>query len=776
MIFFSFTGFSNALAFKNIGTHEIEEIEKFVRDDLIEIIQLKCQSEEALDDIKTDFFGIYFNDHTKFQFAERDKKIITNICHYVKSSLRSSDIQYFSKIETDKTPIWTDKWFFQTESTTNSLPLSNSPITQTHKVLQIFLDTANANVLKPKHGYRYSQKIKSFAAYFKMLAGRLAYETMHRNFSLALPSISTINQYINQSHHTVVEGQIRCDELLSYLNSRNLPLVVSIAEDATRITNRIQYNKKTNELIGFVLPLNYDGLPIPMTYKAKSAETMHRLFTSKVPVANHMNAIMAQPLGKVPPFCLLLFGTDTKYTAKQVSKRWKFIVDELNNRNIKVLTISSDSDPKYNCAMRINNFLGVRQTTLRHVEWFCCDVNLDGPFYVQDTPHIGTKGRNAFLKTWTQPKRLPFGDKYYIQVEHLEFLTEHFSKDKHLLTKTVLSPIDRMNFGSVEKICDQNVISLLKQHVRGSEGTAKYLEILRNVIDAFMKNDLSPEERIKKMWYSIFIVRLWRKYIARKKDLTLKQNFISSYLYSCLEINAHSLILIILHLKKSNQSHLFKPIYFSSQSCESFFRKMRSFTTVFSTVTNFTTKEFLSRVRNNELLGEISVSNTDFEYPRSLNSAEMDSSTFELPSEQEVFRIVEECKSQAITDAVKLGLIKKPIHKIPCEIIPYAPKLNKVTKQIASLSIRDEIPKDNIVNLQNPNLKNFAWKFEGRMVKETSSYVEIYGVKRRLIVKKTSLCWLLGKDPTKLSSDRIQRVKNTYAIYQPKRKKKQKKR
>lgn len=39
---------------------------------------------------------------------------------------------------------------------------------------------------------------------------------------------------------------------------------------------------------------------------------------------------------------------------------------------------------------------------------------------------------------------------------------------------------------------DQNVINLLLQHVRDSSGTAKYLEIMRKIIDSYMDQSLKP--------------------------------------------------------------------------------------------------------------------------------------------------------------------------------------------------------------------------------------------------------------------------------------------
>lgn len=74
---------------------------------------------------------------------------------------------------------------------------------------------------------------------------------------------------------------------------------------------------------------------------------------------------------------------------------------------------------------------------------------------------------------------------------------------------------------------------------------------------------------------------------------------------------------------------------------------------------------------------------------------------------------------------------------------------------------------------QNPQFiiikyKNeFMWaklcsdKFGNAKVSENSPYVEIYSdFYRRAIVKKTSFCWLLRNDHARISSDKLERVKN----------------
>lgn len=179
-------------------------------------------------------------------------------------------------------------------------------------------------------------------------------------------------------------------------------------------------------------------------------------------------------------------------------------------------------------------------------DWFSCHENAV-TFFLQDFVHIGTKLRNFLLRTISNQMKLPFG-KYFINLNHLYILLKSFTKDKHQLTATVLNPNDRQKFSSVLKMCHPRVIQLLKVHVKESEGTVFYLQMMNDVIGALMNVDLTPLQRIRKIWYPLFIIRIWRSHI--QKHYSLKDNFLTSYSYFCIEQNAHSLVLILLHLIK----------------------------------------------------------------------------------------------------------------------------------------------------------------------------------------------------------------------------------
>lgn len=389
--------------------------------------------------------------------------------------------------------------------------------------------------------------------------------------------------------------------------------------------------------------------------------------------------------------------------------------------------------------------------------WFKSGVKLDSDenqhFYVQDTPHIGTKLRNGFLQTEKYKEKYPFGDKYFIQVDHVKYVMHNFPKDQHELIPTVFNPTDRQNYQSVLKLCDPKVIALLRSNVAGSNATVAFLEILRGIIDAYRDSNLKPLERVRKMWYSVFILRIWREFISTKNGLLLGKNFITLNCYSCIEMNAHSLLLILLHLKKIGKPHLFMTYLFESQPCESFFRQIRSFTSTYSTVVNCSVKEILGRIKKIQLQNDIA-SKSVFNFPRFKIIADI-SDTVELPTMDEIIDEVEQCKHDAIHFAIEVGLMKKRnarLFKFECQIPPIQPKTcDSNVERVAEPS--------SAIQINSMNLKNFADKFRGKVLPENSPYVRLLVNNQEFVLKKTSLCWLLRSECVKLSSDRLMRVR-----------------
>lgn len=174
--------------------------------------------------------------------------------------------------------------------------------------------------------------------------------------------------------------------------------------------------------------------------------------------------------------------------------------------------------------------------------FFNCISNSGGPYYFQDAPHIVTKLRNRLLKTNKDTKVLQFG--HIINIRHLQQLVDSVRRDHHMLIQTIVSPQDRQHYDSALRICDAQAIDSLKLYVPQSEGTVIFLQIMSNIIVSHMDDKISPLLRIEKIWFSLFIVGIWQYFVRKHPRSSIKNNFLTDHCFSCLEQNAHSIILV----------------------------------------------------------------------------------------------------------------------------------------------------------------------------------------------------------------------------------------
>ena len=152
-----------------------------------------------------------------------------------------------------------------------------------------------------------------------------------------------------------------------------------------------------------------------------------------------------------------------------------------------------------------------------------------------------------------------------------------------------------MNFDAVARLCRPEVREALTVHIPGSEATCFYLKLMDYITSAFIEKNLLPLERVYRIWYAVFSLRYWRFWISLDKEYSMANNFISLNSYLCAEINAHSLILMILRLRRDGTPHLLLTWLYSSQPCEAFFKAIRSMSPVASTQTYCTFSEFMDR-------------------------------------------------------------------------------------------------------------------------------------------------------------------------------------
>lgn len=557
---------------------------------------------------------------------------------------------------------------------------------------------------------------------------------------------------IGNSRERVVEGKLRAKELSEYLDKIGSEKTVWISEDGTALVPKVNYDVVTDSIVGLVLPINEQtGMPNPLSHKATTANEI--VENMKKEKASTVYVVMAQPLNeKFPPFLLQLYGTSGKFTSTNVTNRWKNTENELSEYGIKVAGYSSDGDPRLLSAM-CNHLLFNEESD--------ADV-------VQDLIHIATKSRNRILNV----SELPMGT-HRVSVQHLRQLLK-VDKSIHGLNQTDVSPEDRQNFDSFQKISSTRVLNALRNYVPNSEATVRYLQLVSDVVSSYRDPDLDPLTRIEQNWRSVYFFRIWREHIKASKSFKLKDKFITSNTFNCIEVNARSLINLVRKCRRENKPHYFIPTLFQSQTCEKIFRLLRSMGTVNFTKINFSMLELLYMVGRIEALNEIlhfKLFDKGVIFPK-FEVDKRKCKIFDMPSEDEMSLALNRAKTHAIEEAKKFGMSLDD-NSIENYDLPYKRHIN------LNGDLDDESETDNeysytdaeneydqpYENEENYGIDNEIEIITNESTSEKMQFTEILsdnGTKK--IIRKSSLVWLLSEKGSKLSNDRLKRVQCSTVI------------
>lgn len=639
-------------------------------------------------------------------------------------------------------------------------------------ILKSLIETAEKNSGRNPTGNRYDQILRYFATYVYLMSGKASYETLSAN--LPIPHANTIRKinrfcgetlefqsifyflvnYISQNKKTIIEGRLRCSELSDYLDQMELEKFVWLCEDGTGINEKIEFDSRTGQLIGLLLPTeSNNGMPKAFSFLARTEEDIKKYV--KMPKSTLVQVVLAQPImPHMPPYILQIFGTDNRFKTEHVMKRWKHIVEELkkcvsfiakksgmfikniivyvHRHGIKVAGISSDGDWRFlNTMLQHTDLNAISSDTTSLTESIC---------YLQDIVHIITKLRNRLLKASIV---LPFGCKL-VSVAHLKILINEVPKADHGLVYSDICPDDRQNFKSFEKVMEKRVTDALKTYVIGSEGTIMYIDICRKIRSSLYEDNLPPIVRISLLWEATFLLRIWQKWINSSDVHNLDDNFITQNAYECVELNATNLVLLVKSFRDQNLDRLFIPTLFNSQPNEETFRQLRSMGTMNYTKINFTLLELFHLVGRVELQNDIvyvKLANANISFPRNkVNKVNLNQ--YKLPSDKEIQDAISDAKRNAIKNVPQFGIYMQQEDIEKCELKQR--DALKYTKKIV-----DNCPEDEpTISPQNGDT-------------ERSRFIEIVldsGIKKT--VRKSTLLWTLTDSTKKLSNDRLKRVRD----------------
>lgn len=350
-----------------------------------------------------------------------------------------------------------------------------------------------------------------------------------------------------------------------------------------------------------------------------------------------------------PSFVLGVILSNNKFTATDVKNRWTHLVTSLESIGIQTISVSTDGDSRYFAAMKSLVNFGEVSTVYQLI----CPINISGCLlFIQDLAHKINNMRNRFYNLSVDMRM----GNYLVSVNHLFLLLEKVSKNVHLLCASDLNNEDRMNFKVIYKITTNEILQNLFENVANSAGTIEFLRIMRFLLDAFMEEKLSVQQRISQAFYSLTFLRIWRYYCTQTRSL---DNFITRESYEATEINVWTLLKLVLICRDKLGPQFFQVTLLNSQVCEKFFRILRSNTSTFSTIVNFSGLELLERIQRVQIQEEIlNDLKNKFIFRENLTRSEKSKTNFEkMPTNEELSELIADATKGAMEAASKLGIL-----------------------------------------------------------------------------------------------------------------------
>ena len=123
--------------------------------------------------------------------------------------------------------------------------------------------------------------------------------------------------------------------------------MIAVGEDATRVICRVEYDKETDWLVGFVLPCEKAAKPVCDSFVAVSFKSMEECFRS-TDVAKYMYLLRMFQLSACVAWELII------NLQLNVLKRWTHIFLECKERGITLLSFEANGDSRELKAMQVS--------------------------------------------------------------------------------------------------------------------------------------------------------------------------------------------------------------------------------------------------------------------------------------------------------------------------------------------------------------------------------------------------------------------------------------
>lgn len=154
------------------------------------------------------------------------------------------------------------------------------------------LNESSLNFQRESTRNRFNEQLKKFCEYLYLKGGFNCYKNLYLNSPIPAPSTLKNNLQAGRME----TSKLYIEELVLFLKKYDSPFEVIISEDATRISNRIEYDPTTNEIYGLLAKTDSTtGMPSQNFFKANKPSKVSEYMTN-YKVAPYIQAILAKPL------------------------------------------------------------------------------------------------------------------------------------------------------------------------------------------------------------------------------------------------------------------------------------------------------------------------------------------------------------------------------------------------------------------------------------------------------------------------------------------------
>ncbi|XP_031335536.1 uncharacterized protein LOC116165329 [Photinus pyralis] len=258
-----------------------------------------------------------------------------------------------------------------------------------------------------------------------------------------------------------------------------------------------------------------------------------------------------------------------------------------------------------------------------------------------------------------------------------------------------------------------------------------------------------------------------------QKELSLSKNWITLNIYTCVELNAHGLLILIERHRQTPE--LICPWLYSSQPnhVKSFLDKLDQWASTYSTVINFDLLDLLQRRHRIQTINSIiSDTNDKFIFPRErsirLGTDQFPNSEKSTPLTEELFAAIEEAKEKVFEDCYNLEIPPSQENVHPTDYSEADNNFSETSEVDVNVEDRDDIDEERGIfeepeDLGDLNIQDFSAKYNKSNQTLPRNMLKIKVNGKEVVVKKSTLCWLFSIKTNRLSSDRLLRFRGSTA-------------